>query len=78
MDATTKERIARFLEDSATATAVYNVLLDSFLANHGEKDVTMLAARAMSVDFLKLGWKELAKYKAEAEREPKPQSQIGM
>lgn len=64
MNLETKARIARFLNDEATAKAVYSVLLDTFLRDKNT-DVHMLAAGRLAVDYLQRGWKELEKCQVE-------------
>lgn len=62
MDRQLQENITRFLNDP-TNLQVYDILFTYFTKNHGEKDVYMLAARAMSADLLPHAWKELEKYR---------------
>ena len=71
MDSQLKERITRFLNDPVNQD-VYNLLFAYFVKNHGEKDVYMLAARAMSADLLPKAWLELEKYRLESGEKDKP------
>lgn len=73
-----KQKIARFLNDTVMAEAVRDVLTKTFLKPLPNKDVHHLAAARIAVDFLEDGWKELEKYKAQAEQEPKQERNIGV
>ena len=73
-----QEKIGQFLDDKVMSDAVYGVLFDFFVRNHGEKDVYMLAARAMASDLLPGAWREVIKNRYEAPRDPKPPEQIGL
>lgn len=55
-----KSRVVRFLNDEATAQAVYSFLEESFLKDKG-KDVYILAAGKLSLDNLREAWKEMEK-----------------
>lgn len=55
-----KARIARFLNDEETSSAVYAILQEYFLRDRGN-DVHILAAGKLSLNLLIGGWKELEK-----------------
>ena len=63
-----EEQLKRFINNRDMSEAVFDVLLNSFLKDRGS-DVYILAASRLSIDFLKLGWKEMEKFKGVA-KEP--------
>lgn len=71
MDKQRQERITRFLNDPVNQD-VFDVLFTYFIRNHGEKDVYMLAARAMSADLLPKAWMELEKYRVVEKKREEP------
>lgn len=72
-----REKIKRFIADKSMASAVYNVLLQSFLEEQENKDVQTLAASWLAVERLKLGWKNLERYKQD-ETDKKLQDNVGL
>lgn len=73
-----QERISRFLDDQLMSDTVYDILFRFFVKNHGEKDVNMLAARAMASDLLPLAWKEVEKNRFSPPEDQKVVKQIGL
>lgn len=71
MDKLRQERITRFLNDP-TSKEVYDIIFGFFVKNHGEKDVYMLAARALAADLLPKAWLELEHYRLQDKEADKP------
>lgn len=63
--------MTRFLNDP-TSQDIYDILFAYFVKNHGETDVYMLAARAMSADLLPKAWQELERYRLSSEEKETP------
>lgn len=79
MDLDKKEKINRFLSDAVMSSSVYEVLLDSFLDTEKYKnDVQLLAASRIAIDLLQEGWKDLQKYKKQAEAIKSELKQVGL
>lgn len=77
-DDTKKIKIERFLKDVAMSEAVYEVIHSSFLKSRGQRDIQVLAAERLAVDFLNDAWKELGKFKVEEGTPLTPLKQIGL
>lgn len=58
MDEFQTQKIREFLNNKPMSDAVYKILFDSFL-NQPSKDIYMLGASRLAVDFLKQGWDRL-------------------
>lgn len=56
-------KLNRFINDLEMQNAVHTVLRDAFLSKKGQKDVQILAAERLAVDFLDDAWKTLERYK---------------
>jgi hypothetical protein len=73
MDDAKKHKVARFLEDRAMADAVREVIERSFIHPRYNTDlelnIAMLAASRLAIDYLRDAWKELEKFRSEAEQE---------
>lgn len=79
MDENTKQiKIDRFLKDEAMSNAVYDVIHDSFLKYKGQRDVQILAAERLALDFLDEAWKELKKYETNKGDLSPPFKQVGL
>ena len=78
MEIQKSEKIARFLSDKLMSDTIYEVLLAAFLEKQPHQDVQTLAASKIAIDNLLDAWKDLQKYKSEAEREIKPQANVGI
>lgn len=72
-----KEKIKWFINDLAMTEAVYKALLDSFLKDT-PKDVYVLAASRLAVDYLKQGFKSLEVFKNNQNKEPPALKQVGL
>jgi hypothetical protein len=72
IDATKRSKIKRFLADRVMTDAVSEVLIESFLKERKGADVHQLAAARLAIDMLRDGFKDLAKYRNEADDEQKP------
>lgn len=74
-----RQRINKFMNDQVCSDAVYDVLLKAFIADRPSDDVQTLAASRLAIDYLKRGWKELAKFKKdEGDRSPPKLNQVGI
>lgn len=62
MDDFKRDKVKKFINDKAMSEAIYNVLLDSFLKDRPNKEVYILAASRLAIDFLHQAWKELEKF----------------
>lgn len=60
------------------AEAVYQAILDSFLLTHDTTDIHYLAAERISVEKLKLAWKQLERYGEVEKKEGYTLTQVGM
>ncbi len=76
MDDYTTQKIREFLNDKAMSDAVYKILFDSFI-NQPSKDIYVLGASRLSVDFLKQGWDRLKSYTVVKE-EVKKEGNVGL
>lgn len=76
MDDFTTQKIREFLNNKPMSDAVYKVLFDSFI-NQPSKDIYMLGASRLAVDFLKQGWDKLKNSSAVKEQST-PKEQIGL
>lgn len=76
MDEFKLQKIREFLNNKPMADAVYEILFTSFI-NQPSKDIYILGASRLSVDFLKQGWDRLKSYSAVKEPE-KPEGNIGL
>lgn len=63
-----EEKLRQFVNDQKMCETVYELLFNSFL-NKPSKDIYILGASRLSLDFLKDAWKELEKYKVDREGE---------
>lgn len=71
-------KIERFIKDESMSQAVYEVIHNSFLKNKGQRDIQILAAERLAVDFLDNAWKDLSRYKdIEGDKSP-PLKQVGL
>ena len=70
-------KIKGFINDRQMSGAVYNVLLESFLKER-TKEVHVLAAAYLAVDFLKQAWRELERTGRQEEKETVKLKQIGL
>lgn len=70
-------KIKRFMSDTQMSGAVYNVLLESFLKER-TKDVHIMAAAYLAVDFLRQAWRELERTNPEQEGGEIKLKQVGM
>ena len=66
------------MADKIMSNAVKEVLRETFLQNHGTKDVNTLAAERIAISLLDIGFKELKKYSAKAEQEIKELNNVGL
>ena len=57
-----QEKIRRFINDPVMAEAVFEVIRHSFLRTKGPKDVQVLAAERLALDFIDVAWVELERY----------------
>ncbi len=71
-------KIHNFINDLAMETAVYEVIRNAFLSKKGQKDVQILAAERLAVDFLDEAWKELNKHRDPVTEETKVTKQVGL
>lgn len=78
MQPNSKEALKRFLNDAEMVKAVHSVLRTQYLKQPKERDVQFLAAAWLAKDLFEDGWKELLKFKQEAEHEARPPRQIGL
>lgn len=78
MDATRQTKIDRFLKDEVMSQAVFEVIRKSFLKNKGVRDVQIMAAERLALEFLDLAWQELNKYKTAESTEKTVLSQVGL
>ncbi|MES2224145.1 MAG: hypothetical protein V4469_04410 [Patescibacteria group bacterium] len=61
-----KNRLERFVMDQVSVDAVYKLLFNSFLKSKGQRDVQIMAAERLAIDFLDDAWEELLKFKPES------------
>ena len=73
-----KNKIKSFISDSVMSDSVYQVILNSFLAERQNQDVHVLAASRLSIDFLKQGWKDLERFKNVEVNKGKSVDNIGL
>lgn len=74
-----KQKISRFMTDEAMSEAVYEVMLDSFMKPKADAhDIRFLAASRIAIDLLNDAWKELKRFKVEADREPRQNKNPGL
>lgn len=78
MNSFKQEKLTRFANDIGMSEAVYEVVKDAFLKSKGQKDVQILAAERLALDFLDNAWKEIEKYKAGNITEEKSTGNIGL
>lgn len=60
------------------SNAVYEVLHASFLKSKGQRDIQVLAAERLALDFLDLGWKELQKFQINKAETPETVDNVGL
>ncbi len=73
-----RSKIERFVKDEAMVDAVYELVKGYFLKFRGQRDVQVLAAERLALDFLGEAWKELEKFKDEKDKQSARPRQIGM
>lgn len=73
-----EEKLKRFIGDDVMANAVYDVIHSSFLGRKGTKDVQILAAERLALDFLDEAWRELDRYKAKEDTQTPQLRQVGL
>lgn len=71
MNQTQKDKVIRFLDDSVMSDSVYELLLGSFLKDRGVRDVNVLAAERLAVDFLNRAWKDMSVVRGSVSEEEK-------
>lgn len=72
-----EQKIKGFINDRQMSGAVYAVLLESFLKER-TKDVHIMAAAYLAVDFLKQAWRDMERIGHEEEKEAVKLKQIGL
>lgn len=78
MDATRREKLKRFASDTLMKDAVHSVLLMSFLKERKGADVHTLAASRVAIDMMQEAWKEIERYRSEADEKPEPSGNPGV
>jgi len=78
MNNTQIEKLHKFANDKVMTEAVYNILLEVFLKKGSEEDVSIKAARFISVEKLQDAWKEIDKFKSDEKGEEPIRQQIGL
>lgn len=73
-----QQKINRFINDEVMATAVHEVIRDSFLKKKGQRDVYVLAAERLALDLLEEAWKDLSFFKELKEDEQSISKQVGL
>lgn len=72
------EKVKRFANDTLMSQTIYNLIREAFLTRKGQKDVQVLAAERLALDFLSDAWKEIIKFKNEPVTNKAVDKQIGM
>ncbi len=72
-----EEKLKQFVNDKVMKDAVYTYLLNEFLSDNVVKEVNVLAASRLAVDFLKQGFKRMERV---INKKPEPESikQVGL
>jgi len=78
LNETEKAKVQRFMMDAVLSSAVYDVLLQSFLKKRGDESTEMKAARFIATELLEEGWKNLDRYKLEIEENGPVKRQNGL
>jgi len=78
MDITKQTKIDRFLKDEVMSQAVFEVIRKAFLKNKGVRDVQIMAAERLALEFLEVAWQELSKYKSSENADKTALSQVGL
>lgn len=66
------------MADKVMSEAVRDVLEKTLVQETGLRDVHILAAERLAIDFIANAWLELEKYKPEKEREASNLRQVGL
>lgn len=69
MDPTRRAKIVQFISDQRMNDAVFNVIRDVFLKPGHATDVHFNASRFLALEQLQLAWRELERYKIDADKE---------
>lgn len=78
MNDTQREKLRRFGNDVVMSEAVKNVVRDAFLKGKGQRDVQVLAAERLALDFLEDAWKELKRYADTENEQSNAIKQVGL
>ena len=78
MDINKQTKIDRFLKDETMSNTVFEVMRKSFLKNKGVRDVHVMAAERLALEFLDGAWQELNKYKLGDDTEKNVLHQVGL
>ena len=78
MDITKQTKIDRFLKDELMSQSVFDVIRKSFLKNKGVRDVQIMAAERLALEFLDVAWQDLSKYKLSGDTEKPVLNQVGL
>lgn len=60
------------------AGVIYDVLQTSFLKFTGQRDVTLMAAERLALNFLDDAWKELKKHEVQEDEKSTGRRQVGL
>lgn len=73
-----REKLSRFLSDEVMATAVFEVLMDTYTKPRAKLDVHTLAGERIAINLLQDAWRELQKFKHESGRTQDVVPQVGL
>lgn len=78
MNKTQEDKISRFINDKATADAVYQALLNAFLNPSNTDSVEWLAAERISLNILQRVWRDFEKLSNKTDDAIPERSQIAL
>lgn len=78
MDINQQTKIDRFLKDELMSRSVFEVIRKSFLRNKGVRDVQVMAAERLALEFLDVAWQDLNKYKSTEDTDKSVLNQVGL
>lgn len=78
MNATQREKINRFLNDTVMSSTVREVILNAYLKPRADRDVQTLAASRIAIDLLDEAWKELLKLKTNDQEKVPGSTNVGL
>lgn len=73
-----QSKLDRFAKDEVMLQSVHKFIRNFFLKGKGNRDVQILAAERLAVDFLDDAWRELEKYNVSEDNSSPPSRQVGL